>query len=116
MSNSFLIRNSQRIVHIPFDKPMTNYSPSRFKDETKLKKARSMASSSIGEVIDMGRVLMSKNAQDYLHQNVLPMVCEKLPKVHFRIQKCYALILTAAQVVSSFNTFTHHFDFPWCSV
>ena len=38
---------------------------------------------------------------NYLDQTVLPLVTECLPNVHFRVQKCYAMLLTAAKLVSA---------------
>ena len=65
-----------------------------------LKKARVDASASIGSMIALGASLMSQESQHYLDQIALPLVTEYLPNVHFRVQKCYALLLTAAKLVS----------------
>ncbi len=67
----------------------------------KLKEARVNASSSIGIMIGLGRSLVSAESQLHLNDHVLPFVIQYLPNVHFRVQKCYALLLTAAKLVSN---------------
>ena len=67
--------------------------------EMQLKKARDSASSSIGEMVSLGELLLTTQVQTYMEQAVLPLVIEQLPDLHFRVQKCYALLLTAAKLV-----------------
>lgn len=69
-------------------------------NEILLKEARKNASSGIGTMISLGHTLVSCEVQSYLNTSVLPMVIEHLPDAHFRVQKCYALLLTAAKLVS----------------
>lgn len=76
------------------------------KSEMMLKDARKNASSSIGILIEMGDQLLARNAQQFRDEIVLPLVVEKLPTVHFRVQKCYALLLTAAKLVSHIKMIT----------
>ena len=67
-----------------------------------LKQARVEASASIGVMIALGYRLLSPEVQKYLDQVVLPVVTEHLSTVHFRMQKCYALLLTSAQQVHEY--------------
>ena len=66
------------------------------------------ASASIGSMIALGNLLLS---QESLDQTVLPLVTECLSNVnvHFRAQKRYTLLLTAAKLVSAQILIT--FDF-----
>ena len=65
-----------------------------------LKEARIKASSSIGLMIALGHYLLSPEVQSQLDETILPVVIDHLPPVHFRVQKCYALLLMAAKLVS----------------
>lgn len=90
-------RNSQRIVHIPFFEPDKITSPSELiKSEALLREVRSVSSGAIGLIIRIGSELTSDNARQALSDVVLPFVCEHLTNSHFRVQKCYALMLSAA--------------------
>jgi hypothetical protein len=71
-----------------------------------LKEARGRASASIGEMISLGHHLLTPQVQTYMERMVLPLVIDKLPNLHFRIQKCYALLLTAAKLVGLINHVT----------
>lgn len=66
----------------------------------KLKQARIDASASFGTLVALGESLMTEKSQHYLDHTALPLVATCLPGVHFRVQKCYALLLTAAYTVS----------------
>ena len=92
------------MLHIPFFAPEKPSSPMQLrKMEMMLKTARINASASIGVMISMGKMLLTTRVQEYLEQQLLPLVVQQLPNVHFRVQKCYALLLTAAKLVS-YNT------------
>ena len=87
-------RNCHRIVHIPFFPASQPLSPvEQARHETALIDARAAASGSIGELIKLGEKLSS-------YDSLLPFVCTHLPDVHFRVQKCYALVLNTAELVS----------------
>ena len=65
-----------------------------------MKAARDRASAGIGRVISMGCDLMSPERQAHLQSTILSRICETLPQLHFGVQKCYALVLTATELVS----------------
>ena len=65
-----------------------------------LKETRSGASAAIGEIIKLGGKLISPEVQLHLQNHHLPFVIQHMPSLHFRVQKCYALALTAAELVS----------------
>ena len=105
-------RNSQRILHIPFFSPSRPASPSDLRtQEMLLKQARVEASASICVMIALGYRLLSPEVQKYLDQVVLPVVTEHLSTVLFRMQKCYALLLTSAQQVWRDRKFSITSDF-----
>ena len=94
-------RSAQRIVHIPFFAPSKPVSPSEHaKHEALLKEARSDASAAVGEIIRMGDHLVSASVQDHMKSQILPFVIQHTPSLHYRVQKCYALAQTAAELVS----------------
>ena len=98
----FHYRNSQRIVHIPFFAPTTSTSPSNLRRcEMQLKQARKDASASFGTLIALGESIMAEENQKYLDDTALPLVAASLPGLHFRVQKCYALLLIATKTVSA---------------
>ena len=68
----------------------------------KLKQARKDASASFGTLVALGESIMAEENQHYLDDTAPPLVATSLPSVHFRVQKCYALPLTAAKTVSTF--------------
>ena len=87
-------------MHIPFFAPTTPTSPSNLRRcEMKLKQASKDAS---GTLVALGESIMAEENQHYLDDTALPLVATSLPSVHFRVQKCYALLLTAAKTVSTF--------------
>ena len=93
-------RSSQRIVHIPFFHQPKPLSPSQqARTEMILKEARSSASAAVGEIIKLGGKLISSEVQLHLQNHHLPFVIQHMPSLHFRVQKCYALALTAAELV-----------------
>lgn len=105
-------RNSQRILHVPFFSPTKPASPSDLRtQEMLLKQARVKASASIGVMIALGYRLLSPEVQEYLDRVVLPVVAEHLSTVHFRVQKCYALLLTSAQQVHEYLKVCITFNF-----
>lgn len=67
-----------------------------------LKQARMDASASFGVMIALGNSMMPEESQDYIDQVAVPLVVDCLPSVHFRVQKCYGLLLTAAKLVSAY--------------
>lgn len=64
-----------------------------------MKAAREEASAGVGHVIAMGYELISAERQMHCLTGILPVVCEALPDLHLRVQKCYALVLTVAEMV-----------------
>ena len=66
-----------------------------------LKQARMNASASFGVMVSLGNAMKSEESQEYIDQVALPLVVDCLPLVHFRVQKCYALLLAAAKLVSA---------------
>lgn len=112
----FFYRHSQRILHIPFFSPIRSVSPMELrKSEMMLKKVRKNASSSIGSLIALGDQLLSSKSQRFLEKELLPVIVKKLHAVHFRVQKCYALLLTAAHLVS-YNSVLYNWLFSVCII
>ena len=64
-----------------------------------LSKARQSASSSIGVMVAMARLIDSSLFRDVLDRKVLPYVKAKLPGLHFRLHKSYSLLLMITDVV-----------------
>ena len=56
----------------------------------------------IGHVISLVKELVSADRQWHINTNIFPYICKHLPSVHYRVQKCYALIyvLAVAKLVS----------------
>lgn len=67
-----------------------------------LSEARRNASSSIGVMVAMNRLIDSSLFRDVLDQKVLPYVEAKLPGLHFRLHKSYSLLLMVTNVVRNF--------------
>lgn len=65
-----------------------------------MKQARNAASASIGDIIALGEALVQEDTVHFYERKVLPFVQSELPGVHYRVQKCYALVLTVAKLVS----------------
>ena len=94
---------------MPFFPPSKPVTPSDLRrQEMLLKEARGRASASIGEMISLGHQLLTPQVQTYMERTVLPLVIDKLPNLHFRVQKCYALLLTAAKLVCLINYTTSY--------
>ena len=74
-----------------------------------LNKARDRASASIGEMVSLGHHLLTQQVQTYMEQTVLPIVIDQLPDLHFRVQKCYALLLTACRPIATSSSSDHGF-------
>ena len=68
-------------------------------NELQLLEARQNASSSIGVMVAMARLINSVQFRDVLDQKVLPYVEVKLPGLHFRLHKSYSLLLMITNVV-----------------
>ena len=64
-----------------------------------LSEARRSASSSIGVMVAMNRLINSSLFRDVLNWKVLPYVEAKLPGLHFRLHKSYSLLLMITYVV-----------------
>ena len=64
-----------------------------------LSKARQSASSSIGVMVAMARLIDSSLFRDVLDRKVLPYVKAKLPGLNFRLHKSYSLLLMITNVV-----------------
>ena len=92
-----LFRNAQRLLHIPFSTPSSG-NVSRA-NEMRLSEARQNASSSIGVMVAINRLIDSPLFRDVLDQRVLPYVEAKLPGLHFRLHKSYSLLLMITNVV-----------------
>lgn len=67
-----------------------------------LSEARRNASSSIGVMVAMNRLIDSSLFRDVLDRKVLPYVEAKLPGLHFRLHKSYSLLLMVTNVVRNF--------------
>ena len=67
-----------------------------------LSEARRNASSSIGVMVAMNRLIDSSLFRDVLDRKVLPYVEAKLPGLHFRLHKSYSLLLMVTNVVRIF--------------
>ena len=93
-----LVRNAQRIMHIPFfpyDQSLSQTEKMRLEKE--LKAATDFSSSSIGHIIKMGEDLVAKvENQD----RILLYISKCLPGMPYRIHKAYALLFAAAELVS----------------
>lgn len=93
-------RNSQRILHIPFFSPVRSPESTELREnEIRLKEARKNASSAIGILIAIGHRIASPDMQQHLSNITLPFVIGKIPHVHFRVQKSYALLLLVSQLL-----------------
>jgi hypothetical protein len=66
----------------------------------KMKAARDHACGSIREIIALGKIMASSETRQYMQSSILPDVCENMEPVHFRVQMCYALVLTVAKLIS----------------
>lgn len=90
-------------MHIPFFAHLKSVAPSeQAKTEAMLKRARSGASAAIGEIIKLGGKLISPEVQQRMQRHHLPFIIQHMPSLHFRVQKCYGLALTAAELVRSY--------------
>ena len=69
------------------------------KCEALLKESRKKSSAAVGHVIKLGSQLLSEEVTKHMQDVILPFVCEKLDSVHFCVQKCYSLLLTASKLV-----------------
>ena len=92
-------------MHIPFftgsvPVPLTE----QIQQERAMKEARHAASASIGNIIALGEDISREDTMHFFEQKVLPFVQSKLPGVHYRVQKCYSLVLTVAKLVSIYDT------------
>ena len=104
---SFPHRHSQRIIHIPFFPPTKCLNPTELREnELSLKEARNNASAGIGILISIGRKIVAPDWQEHLNNTVLPYVMKELPRVHFRVQKSYALLLVASELVRNNSLYT----------
>ena len=70
----------------------------------KMRAARTMASASMGHIVLLGKKLVSVDRQRHINTKILPYICKHLPTVHYRVQKCYALMLAVAELVSVCKT------------
>ncbi len=94
-------RNAQRIVHIPFFEPAILVSEAeQLRSEDSMGEARKRASGAIGQVILLQKPLVAPQTRAYVGEHLLPFVATLLPNVHYRVKKCYALVLVAARLVS----------------
>jgi hypothetical protein len=103
-SDSYVIinayRNAQRIIHVPFFNPRNATSEAeQLVFEEKMASARSSAAAAIGHLIRMREPLVSERMRQYIGQHMLPFVSSHLPNVHFRVKKCYALVLATGNLV-----------------
>ena len=94
-------RNAQRVIHIPFYKAyIVNSESVQLELEEKMADRRSYALAAIGHLIRMLEPLTSPEMREYIGEHLLPFVASHLPNVHFRVKKCYALVLAAGWLVS----------------
>lgn len=70
-----------------------------------MRQMRSEASGAIGLIIRIGQELITERTRTALEDLFLPFVSSHLPDIHFRVHKSYALILSAAWIVSTIRVF-----------
>ena len=97
----YVLRNIQRMLHIPFFKADSSLTQSqKLEVERQLKASLDKASASIGEFINLGKKLTSENTKQTIKEKVLPFVSKYLNPLPYRVIKGYALLLMAANLVS----------------
>ena len=89
-------------MHIPFWVASRGAGFS-FQREEKLHATLKVASSAVGEIIRLKDALLSPLTQTYVTQHLLPFLNRHLLRVHHRVTECYAWILVAARLVSTYN-------------
>lgn len=88
-------------MHIPFFESAAPISEAaQLKNEDALNAIRSTTSSSIGYIIKLRGLITSESARGYIGNQLLPFLGIHMPNVHYRVKKCYALIIVAARLVS----------------
>lgn len=94
-------RNVQRIVHIPFFEPIHISNNARqLEVEDAIIECRKACSSGVGHLIDFRESLVSPVTREYMGKYLLPFISQYMPNVHYRVKKCYALVIMAAALVS----------------
>lgn len=96
------------MVHIPFfshDETKTQTQTEKLQQERIFKEATNCASGSIGFIVALGEKLMSDRNKERIEKRFLPLVCNCLEGLPYRVHKCYALILSAAYLVSQFYNY-----------
>ena len=71
--------------------------------EEKMASARSPAAAAIRHILTIRVPLVSERMQQYIGQHMLSFVSNHLPYVHFRVKKCYALVLATGNLVRNKN-------------
>ena len=74
----------------------------------RLSEARQNASSSIGVIVAINRLIDSPLFRDVLDQRVLPYIEAKPSGMHFRLHKSYSLLLMLTNVVRKKINFTKY--------
>lgn len=89
------------MIHVPFYTPvMTSTDGEQLMLEERMSMTRRNASAAIGHLIKLKKPLVSKEMREHIGQSLLPFVSGCLPDVHFRVKKCYALVLATGRLVS----------------
>jgi hypothetical protein len=97
----YCIRKVQRIIHIPFFKAECVISEAEhIQIDDKLVQTRGSLSSCIGYLISLREALTSPISRNFIGENLMPFISQHMPSVHYRLKKCYALILASARLVS----------------
>ena len=94
-------------MHIPFFPVET---PSDEHLQEALKKAAVEASASIGDLISLGEKLTSPEAKKYIREKIIPFVQSTAQGMPYRVQKCYAVVLSAARLVTPPPPLTFNFQ------
>ena len=88
-------------VHIPpFPGSMPVLLTEQVQQEREMKEARNAAFAAFRGISTMGKHIVHADTSCFYEQKVLPFVVSKLPSVHYKVQKCYALVLTIAKLGS----------------
>jgi hypothetical protein len=93
-------RKVQRIIHIPFFKAECVISEAEhIQIDDKLVQTRGSLSSCIGYLISLREALTSPISRNFIGENLMPFISQHMPSVHYRLKKCYALILASARLL-----------------
>ena len=82
MFHVLIIRNVQRVIHVPFYNPvMASTDGEQLMLEERMSVTRRNASAAIGHIIKLKKSLVSKEMREHIGQSLLPFVSGCLPKI-----------------------------------